>query len=595
MKNFLATIIYTQKELWRSDRRLFILYFLTTVPVAVAPILWALANKELIVVILQTWAIDASFEIASLSFFGLLIGIWFTLNIFSDLVGRYVDDLMQRKYTAKFRRDMSIRVAQLDLQTFEDSVFIDALQRAKDANEKIIHVYKNSTELVRWLLQSLISIVALSFANPIIPVIILVVTGMEVYLNNRHNVQRRDLEKLLTPTNRLHGQYYGYFFNKLAVAEMKIYKLQKHLRRKFFSIEKRIIAQFMDLHLNFLSKYWLVSVLQTLGVEVGTRVYLFFLAINRLLTLDEFAFHLSNVGSFASAIYRIGRLISELGRHVSQLDLYNEFLTYEPVLDHSQARALPDLSQIEIEFKNVSFAYPGLEDRPVLKNFSLKIARGEKVALIGLNGAGKTTLIRLLLRLYDPVEGEVLINGQNIKTLDLDHYYQSIGILFQDYMHYELSVRDNVAFGNIQEIKDNDRVLYALEQAGAREFVDSYPNKTAQILGRQYDDSIQPSGGQWQKIALARTFFRNPSLLVLDEPTSSIDAKAEAEIFDRVKDLSHDKTVIIISHRFSTVRHSDRILVLEDGQIIEAGKHEDLLMQNGKYAELFYLQAKGYK
>jgi ATP-binding cassette subfamily B protein len=236
----------------------------------------------------------------------------------------------------------------------------------------------------------------------------------------------------------------------------------------------------------------------------------------------------------------------------------------------------------KIEFKNVSFKYPDTKNY-ILKNFSLSIESGEKVAFVGENGAGKSTMIKLLARFYDVDEGEILINGINIKDVDLSEWYK-----------YEASAKENINFGNI-DLDDTQKIIDASVSAGSHQMIQKFENQYEQMLGRLFDQGIEPSGGQWQKIALARAFFRNAPVLVLDEPTASIDAKAESEIFNRVERLSKDKTVIIISHRFSTVRNADKIYVIDGGKIIESGEHHQLMKLDGHYAELFNLQAKGYR
>jgi ATP-binding cassette subfamily B protein len=242
----------------------------------------------------------------------------------------------------------------------------------------------------------------------------------------------------------------------------------------------------------------------------------------------------------------------------------------------------------------VSFKYPGT-DRFILKNFNLTIKSGEKIALVGENGAGKTTIIKLLLRFHDVTDGEVLINRVNIKDVSLEEWHKSVGALFQDFIKYQFTFKENVYFGDLSKPKKVKFLKEAITQSGADKFIGNLPEGRSQILGKMFEGGIDLSGGQWQKLALARAFYRNAPLLILDEPTSAIDAKAEYEIFQRVQNLQKDKTVIIISHRFSTVRSADRILVLEGGKIIEEGNHKELMDKKGLYEELFTLQAQGYK
>lgn len=289
-------------------------------------------------------------------------------------------------------------------------------------------------------------------------------------------------------------------------------------------------------------------------------------------------------------------LYSSISARNKYLDKFFDFLATKKVIcSPSKPKPIPDKPKPQvIEFKNVSFRYPKTE-RDILKNFNLTIQSGEKIALVGENGAGKTTIIKLLLRFYDVTEGEILINGVNIKEIKLEDWHKEIGALFQDFIKYQFTFAENIYFGDLTKERQETLLKDAIRQSGADNFLDTLPKGFDQVLGKMFEDGIDLSGGQWQKLALARAFFRNAPLLVLDEPTSAIDAKAEFEIFERVQYLQKDKTVIIISHRFSTVRNADRILVLDEGKIIEEGNHEKLLSQKGLYTELFNIQAQGYK
>lgn len=231
----------------------------------------------------------------------------------------------------------------------------------------------------------------------------------------------------------------------------------------------------------------------------------------------------------------------------------------------------------------------------MLKNFSLRIAPGEKLALVGSNGAGKTTLVKLLCRFYDPDKGRILINGNDIKTVDLESWYRELGVLFQDYDNYHFLVRESIAIGRSGAMSSLEKVKGAAKASEADTFIEEWEKAYEQMLGKQFTGGIEPSIGQWQKLALARTFYRDPQVLILDEPTSSIDAEAEAKIFDRLEQLPKDRTVILISHRFSTVRHANRICVIKDGRLAELGTHAALLKRGGTYARLFKLQARGYR
>ncbi|MDP3730951.1 MAG: ABC transporter ATP-binding protein [bacterium] len=259
----------------------------------------------------------------------------------------------------------------------------------------------------------------------------------------------------------------------------------------------------------------------------------------------------------------------------------------EKVPGHEFAEIAPP----KIQFINVNFGYP---DGPkVLKNISFELKPGEHLAIVGPNGAGKTTLTKLLLRFYDPTEGQILVNDYDLRDLKLSHWYKFIGTLFQDFVKFMLTVKDNILLGNSDTI-DERKMREAARKSGAAEFIEELPKKYDQRLGRRFEEGIELSHGQWQKLALARAFYEEAPVLILDEPTSAIDAEAEAKIFDNLYKVYKDKSLILISHRFSTVKNADKIIVLQNGRITEEGNHESLMKKDGVYARMFRKQASGY-
>lgn len=248
----------------------------------------------------------------------------------------------------------------------------------------------------------------------------------------------------------------------------------------------------------------------------------------------------------------------------------------------------------KIEFRDVSFKYPGT-NRLVLRNVSFTVEPGESIAFVGQNGAGKTTIIKLLLRLYRPTGGQILVNGQDLNEVKIESWYKLVGTLFQDFTLFQfLSAKDNISFGNT-DVESETKVVEAAKRADAHGFIEQYPLGYDQRLMKSLKDGIEASGGQLQRVAIARTFYRDAQVLVLDEPTSAIDAKAEQDIFNEIKRIQADRTTIIVSHRFSTVRQASQIVVIENGKVAEHGRHEELLRQSGSYAELFNAQAEGYQ
>jgi ATP-binding cassette subfamily B protein len=245
-------------------------------------------------------------------------------------------------------------------------------------------------------------------------------------------------------------------------------------------------------------------------------------------------------------------------------------------------------------FEDVGFIYPGAE-RWAVRHLSFTLKAGEVLALVGENGAGKTTLVKLLARLYDPDEGRILLDGRDLRDYDLDELRNNVGVIFQDFVRYHLSAADNIAIGRIDERADRERIEAAARRSMADEVIRKLPQGYDQMIGRRFKDGMDLSGGEWQKIAIARAYMREAQVLILDEPTAALDARSEFEVFQRFRELSEQRTVVLISHRFSSVRMADRILVMADGQVEASGTHEELLAEGGRYAELFELQAAGYR
>ena len=271
------------------------------------------------------------------------------------------------------------------------------------------------------------------------------------------------------------------------------------------------------------------------------------------------------------------------------------FFDMQPtVLSKPDGKVMPQPILHGFEFRNVSFAYPGTTRR-VLRNFNFTLSPGERVALIGENGQGKTTVVKLITRLYDPTEGQILLDGVDLREYKLEDLHHEIGVIFQDFMRYEMTARENIAVGRVEREHSEEEIRQAAEKSLAASVVAKLEHGYDQMLGRRFETGVELSGGEWQRVALARAYLRDAQLLILDEPTAALDAKSELEVFERFAELTTDKMALLISHRFSTVRMADRIVVLDGGQLVEQGNHEQLIALGGRYAEMFEMQAASYR
>ncbi|HEV2659283.1 MAG TPA: ABC transporter ATP-binding protein, partial [Ktedonobacteraceae bacterium] len=395
------------------------------------------------------------------------------------------------------------------------------------------------------------------------------------------------------------------YFNMLMTTdtynkEVKLFNLGTFFIQQF----RRLANKFYEENKSILVKRYLMNfVWGALTVAANSAIYIY-------VALQAVAGHIKLGGLllYTQSAVQAGQSFQSLLNGISDTyenNLYVgtlfEFLEYEPKIVSPSAPApvdpSPDVKGLDVEFRDVSFTYPGKdpETQAALKHVSFTIKAGEAIALVGRNGAGKTTLVKLLTRLYDPDEGEILIGGRNIKEYDLTDLRAQIGVIFQDYVNYYLTARENIGVGRIDEIENTELVRSSARKSGANAVIEGLPNGYDTMLGRWFKDGTQLSGGEWQKVALARAFMRDARILVLDEPTSSLDAQAEYEVFEHFKTLTEGKTAIFISHRFSTVRLADRIFVIEHGSVLESGSHEELMALDGRYAQLFSLQAEAYR
>jgi ABC-type multidrug transport system fused ATPase/permease subunit len=488
------------------------------------------------------------------------------------------------------------KLTQLDPATFENAEFQNLLAQIQGVKDTLGANLMRITGFVDSVFKFITATIVVVAAFPIFIPIMLIATIPSFFSMHKY---RNKVWKFFVEEQSLLIRISQYIKNLLsqdsASKEVAVYKSGDVLYSKVKSHQKTYNDRFTKA-----SQSGLPNIIFTRFIQFSAFIFTQALNLKAVLAgslgVGQFALYFQQTQNLMLGIEGILDNYSSISMRNKYIEKYFYFMnTKRFIQSPSETIAFPanPLPPV-IEFRNVLFKYPNTK-RPILKDFNLRINSGEKIAFVGENGAGKTTIIKLLLRFYDVSEGELLINGINIKQINLEQWYIIIGALFQDFIKYQFTFKENVYFGN-QKQQDNLELLkQAIEKSGANEYINDLPDKYDQVVGKMFESGIDLSGGQWQKLALARAFFKNAPILILDEPTSAIDAKAEYEIFQRVQQLQKDKTVIIISHRFSTVRNADRILVLDEGKIIEEGNHEKLIKKKGLYAELFNIQAKGYK
>ncbi len=376
--------------------------------------------------------------------------------------------------------------------------------------------------------------------------------------------------------------------------EIKIFGLGRHLSEQYHEISESIDLENKAVAIKRATIGSGLNLIST-GGYYGAYAVVLMRTLAGGISVGMFTFL---TGSFNRSRMYIERILSSFNDISEQAlflkDLF-EFFEMKPAIT-SKPDSIPAPRPIRegFEFQHVDFAYPGSESL-VVRNINFRLYAGEKIALIGENGAGKTTLVKLLARLYEPTAGRILLDGIDLRDYNVEDLRREIGVIFQDYMRYDMLARENISFGKIESAADQSRIAGAAYKSLAKNVIDRLPNGYDQMVGRRFEGGVDLSGGEWQKFALARAYMRDAQLLILDEPTATLDARAEYEVFQRFAELTRGRMAVLISHRFSTVRMADRILVLADGAIREQGSHQQLVALGGRYAELFELQAAGYR
>jgi len=521
----------------------------------------------------------------------------FSLAVVTSILARaidYSDSLLADKYT----RHVSIRVmnhaAGLDLLAYEDPVFYDRLERARVQATDRLGMIQAIGRLIQQAITTLTFTVSILLYSPWL-MLLLIVGVAPAFLGESHfaflgyakNFRQTPIRRQLDYLRVLGG-------SKEAAKELKLFGLRNFLSDRFTRLSDQIYEENVALSRRKLIAGSLLSMIGTMGYY-SAYVFVIWRTVGGVLTIGAMTFL---VGAIQQASSNIQQMFSTLAGIADQALFLTDLLAFfemRPTI-RSKPNALPAPRPMQygFEFRNVSFSYPE-SSRLILDGLNFQLRRGERVALIGENGQGKTTIVKLITRLYDPTEGQILLDGIDLREYDLEDLHREIGVIFQDFMRYEMTARENIAVARVEEMDNLDLLQTAARKSMADKLIGHLPQRYEQMLGRRFDQGVDLSGGEWQKIALARAYLRDAQLLILDEPTAALDARSEFEVFRRFAELTAGKTSLLISHRFSTVRMSDRIVVLENGKIAEEGSHDQLASLGGRYAEMFEMQASSYR
>ncbi len=589
IRDLLLNIRWALKRTWSTNATLTASLIGVTLVQSVTPAGLALTIRGLINTV--TMGLNTGTNDISILLFWLGLGLGLTLaETMSRIANRYFTRRLHDDINLGITSDILTHAAGLDVSFFEDPRFQDIMKRAQQNtaghfNQFVTNILASATNIVQ-----VVSLAGILIAiEPFIALIIVLIGFPYLFFQWRVAKMRYSKEHSRATKRRWTDYYVSQLTNQQKVAEVKLLNLAPFLIEKFRSLMVQFRDQDRKLYLHSFTGSSIFAVLLTTAFY-GIFLWVAVRALKGSLTIGD-------VVIYAGITSRLGRTIEDMifsittaveqALYISNL---NEFLSIKQRVSVTSGLT-PASGRGEIEVKNVSFTYPG-STQTILSNISLHIRQGETVALVGENGAGKTTMAKLIARLYDPTQGCIEFDGIDLKELSITYLHSQLSFVFQNFGCYEATVADNIAFGNWQyTIHDHERVKQIARLAGVHNMIKEMPQGYETLLGRMFGEYTL-SGGEWQKIAIARAFARDTSLFILDEPTSSLDARSEYKLFSRFRKLAKGRTAILISHRFSTVSMADRILVMDNGQIIEEGTHKELLSKGGHYSNLYRLHQR---
>jgi ATP-binding cassette subfamily B protein len=506
----------------------------------------------------------------------------------------YYDSRLADQFTHNVSLQVIEKASSLDLACFEDAAFYDRLERARvQATDRVVIL-----TAIGSLFQRTISLFSMAGAviwySPWLFLLLFVCVLPAFAGETQFALVGYSLAHKLTPIRRELDYLRMLGSSRDSAKEIKMFSLAGHLLTRYRNLSEEVIRSNREVTARRLLWAILFAAVSACGYY-GGYAYLVFQALHGHLTIGTLAMLTGAIAGANSELQSVFSLFSNISEQSLFLTDLLAFLAETPrIVSKPGAIRAPESIQGELEFRDVSFHYPG-SDKLVLQNLNLRISPGERVALVGENGQGKTTLVKLATRLYDPTEGSVLIDGVDLRDYNVEEVRRIIGVLFQDFFKYDMPVRDNIGVGRVELLQDDAALWNAARRSQVDGIVGKLPGGLEQMLGTRFEGSVDLSGGQWQRLALARAYLRDAQIIILDEPTAALDAVAEAEVYNAFSELTQDRIALLISHRFSTVRMAERIVVLVEGRIGEEGTHDKLVGEGGIYAKLFALQAENYK
>lgn len=592
-KDILVNVYLLLRLVWQATPVYLFLSLAVTGFQSVIPALMLLINKAIVDMVIANWG-NADFIWRPLI---ILVVMRFGVSLLRAVLNQtnlYITQIFNDRLMLYTKYVLLEKSTQLDLAHFESPEFYDTLDRAQNSGSNYpVRVVQTLTNLFGQGV-TLISLLGLLLGFNVAIVPLLFFTALPSFWTSVvYSGRRFWMTRMETESGRLSNYIQRVLTSPEFAKEVRLFNLGQHLLGQWSDIRHNFNYKSEAIASEYARMRGLSGVLVNSGFYIA-YVWTLIKTIAGEISVGDFTMY---TGAFNSAQQLLPSILENLAK-IYELNLYVsqyfEFLDLKPeVVNSSRPQAFPQPIKRGLTFKNVTFTYPGAT-QPTLRNLNLDINPGESIALVGLNGAGKTTFLKLLTRLYDVDSGVITLDGIPLPEIKLSQLHTNIGVLNQDFARYQLSVRDNIGFGNLKERENQLRIEQAASDSGADRVVETLSGGYQTRLGKMFKDGVDLSGGQWQKIGMARAFITDAPILILDEPTAALDAIAEYELFEKFRALTAGKMTFFVSHRFSTVQLADRIVVLQDTQIVEVGSHQELMISDGLYAKMFRLQASSY-
>lgn len=574
--------------IWNCSRKFTILFIILNLLAGLYPPILLIVWKYFIDSVIE--ALNTNSILPSLIF----LLIHFLVMILIDFTNQlciYVEEI-QRDYLNKHIIELTMdKISQFELYHFDNPDIYDKIEKVNnESTQRTVSLLRLTVNSIRHITTLIGSFFILIRLNVLVVIICIISCIPMFFVSTKVSVKRYSLFNERVEKLRL-VHHIKYLMAKYeSVKEIKIFRLGQYLKNIVSETYAKHLKEDNTVRKSYLINISLSSIVKNI-ISYSFKLYILLLILyKKIFTIGDLTMFITAIESFQSSIGSILNIISNL--YIDSLYLENLFSLLEiQIKTENRIPFNPNFN--EIEFKEVYFKYPS-SDRYILKNINCKIHANKSYSLVGLNGSGKTTFIKLLTKLYEPTEGNIYIDGVDLQDIDSTSYYENIGVIFQDFIKYPFDVSKNIGVGKIDDIENIDMIYKAAEKAGADTFIERLPNKYKTFLQKEWSEGTELSIGQWQKLAISRAHMSNATIMILDEPTSSLDAEAEYNIYMQFKKLMYRKTCILISHRLSVDKFVDEIFVLKDGKLIESGTHSELIKESGEYSRLYNMQAKSY-